>query len=103
MKMLTECGFKVLTLSTCARIYTPSSGDGYCAQEHGAQLCSGRAAVQVEETLKPKALAMGNGLTWEGMLGDLQPKQPWPSTAKLTAYALYDGTMTNDKSGEVLA
>ena len=43
---------------------------------------------------------MGNNLTWEGMIGDLQPKQPWPSTAKLTAYALYDGTMTDDKSGE---
>ena len=43
---------------------------------------------------------MRNGLTWEGMLGDLQPKQPWPSTAKLTAYALYDGTCTNDKAGE---
>ena len=58
------------------------------------------SVMQVEETLKPKALAMGNGLTWEGMLGDLQPKQPWPSTAKLTAYALYDGTCTNDKAGE---
>ena len=42
---------------------------------------------------------MGNGLTWEGMVGDLQPKQPWPTTAKLTAYALYDGTYTNDKAG----
>ena len=54
----------------------------------------------MEETLKPKAQSMGNGLTWEAMLGDLQPKQPWPSTAKLTAYALYDGTCTNDKPGE---
>ena len=43
---------------------------------------------------------MGNSLTWEGMVGDLQPKQPWPSGAKLTAYAMYDGTMTDDKSGE---
>jgi len=58
--------------------------------------------LQVEETLKPKALAMGNSLTWEGMIGDLQPKQPWPSTAKLTAYALYDGTMTNEKAGKAL-
>lgn len=57
-------------------------------------------AAQVEETLKPKALSMGNGLTWEGMMGDLQPKEPWPSTAKLTAYALYDGTCTNGKAGE---
>lgn len=57
--------------------------------------------MQVEETLKPKALEMSqNSLSWEAMVGDLQPKQPWPPTAKLTAYALYDGTMLNDKSGE---
>ena len=62
--------------------------------------CNVVYAAQVEETLKPKALSMGNGLTWEGMVEDLQPKQPWPSTAKLTAYALYDGTYTNDKAGE---
>ncbi len=56
----------------------------------------------MEETLKPKAQAMGNGLTWEGMLGDLQPKQPWPTDAKLTAYAMYDGKYTNEKAGEML-
>ncbi len=55
--------------------------------------------AQVKETLEPKAKAMGNSLTWEGMLRDLQPEQPWPSGAKLTAYAMYDGTMTDDKSG----
>ena len=47
-----------------------------------------------------KGAGHGQWTDVEGMLGDLQPKQPWPSTAKLTAYALYDGTMTNDKSGE---
>ena len=45
---------------------------------------------------------MGNGLTWEGMMGDLQPKQPWPTNAKLTAYAMYDGNYTNEKAGEAL-
>ena len=45
---------------------------------------------------------MGNGLTWEAMMGDLQPQQPWPTDAKLTAYAMYDGNYTNEKAGEAL-
>lgn len=52
--------------------------------------------VQVEETLKPEAAKMGNGLTWQAMIASLQPKTPFPPTSKLTAYALWDGTQIND-------
>jgi hypothetical protein len=50
----------------------------------------------VEETLKPQAAKMGNGLTWQAMIASLQPKTPFPPTSKLTAYALWDGTQIND-------
>ena len=50
----------------------------------------------MEETLKPQAAKMGNGLTWRAMIASLQPKTPFPPTSKLTAYALWDGTQVND-------
>lgn len=46
--------------------------------------------------MKPQALKMGNSLTWRAMIASLQPKTPFPPTAKLTTYALWDGTQIND-------
>jgi hypothetical protein len=51
---------------------------------------------QVEETLKPQVAKMGEDVVWEAMVKSLQPKLTFPATAKLTAYALYDGKYCDD-------
>ena len=59
--------------------------------------------MQVDETLKPKA-AQRNGGTWDwaGLIADLKPKEPFTNSARLTAYALYDGTQLNDEGAHAL-
>jgi hypothetical protein len=61
------------------------------------------AAAQVEETLKPRAAQLnGSAWTWASLIRDLKPKDPFPNTARLTAYALYDGTQLNDQGAQLL-
>ena len=60
-------------------------------------------AMQVEETLKPKAAQQnGEAWTWGSLIASIKPKEPFPNTARLTAYALYDGTQLNDDGAQAM-